>query len=369
MSVHWISNLDDSVLSYIEKLEKKDSFNYKPALNDLTKYGEKLSLGFSTFGIKLKYIFGVWENYTDIQKIESINFINSFQQDDNQFPKNSYIDPYLVASYSEKNIKNIGKEYTKKILSLTPKFDFESNEAKLLKAINAETKQAISTLHQVGAMNTHKVESIIPDELTIQKYLDNFDWSMPWNAGAQFASLCVYSETQNLNLNKDLLSFIKGKSDKNTGSYFSSPPSSSREVINGAMKVISGLDWLKEEIHNPKELIDYCLSHKPILEGCDIVDYIYVLFKTSQQVNYRKKEINEIFYTQINELKSLFVEREGGFSYFKEKSQTHYYGVQITNGKNQADIHGTTLAMWALSMITNNIEDDRVNLELNLIKP
>ena len=45
------------------------------------------------------------------------------------------------------------------------------------------------------------------------------------------------------------------------------------------------------------------------------------------------------------------------------------YGVQITNGKNQADIHGTTLAMWALSMITNNIEDDRVNLELNLIKP
>ena len=29
-------------------------------------------------------------------------------------------------------------------------------------------------------------------------------------------------------------------------------PNSSREVINGAMKVISGLDWLEREIHYPE---------------------------------------------------------------------------------------------------------------------
>ena len=37
-------------------------------------------------------------------------------------------------------------------------------------------------------------------------------------------------------------------------------PSNSRQVINGAMKVITGLDWLGHEIHYPKKLIDYCLK-------------------------------------------------------------------------------------------------------------
>ena len=55
-----------------------------------------------------------------------------------------------------------------------------------------------------------------------------------------------------------------------------------REIINGAMKVISGLDWLDARIHSPKKLIDFCLDNKPFLEGCDIVDYVYVLYKCSK---------------------------------------------------------------------------------------
>ena len=31
------------------------------------------------------------------------------------------------------------------------------------------------------------------------------------------------------------------------------------EKINGAMKVITGLEWLSIPIHKPKELIDLCL--------------------------------------------------------------------------------------------------------------
>ena len=57
----------------------------------------------------------------------------------------------------------------------------------------------------------------------------------------------------------------------------------------------------------------------------------------------------------------------GGFSYFKNKSQTHYYGVEISNGLNTPDIHGTTLLVWALAMIFKILGDDYPNW--SIIKP
>ena len=54
-------------------------------------------------------------------------------------------------------------------------------------------------------------------------------------------------------------------------------------------------------------------------------------------------------------------------TYFLNKSQTHYYGIKITNGLNEADLHGTLLLVWALSMILNISENE--NLSWNIIKP
>ena len=122
------------------------------------------------------------------------------------------------------------------------------------------------------------------------------------------------------------------------------------------MKVITGLDWLNHEIHYPKELIDFCIDNEPHLEGCDIVDYVYTLYKCSQQVDYRKKEINLIFNKLSESLTDLYYFKEGGFSYFPKKSQSHYYGLKITNSENTPDIHGTLLCLWALNMILDNLD-------------
>ena len=54
-----------------------------------------------------------------------------------------------------------------------------------------------------------------------------------------------FSTTQNLGLENELELFIDKIANKTTGSYFLQTPNSNREVINGAMKVISGLDWLE----------------------------------------------------------------------------------------------------------------------------
>ena len=60
------------------------------------------------------------------------------------------------------------------------------------------------------------------------------------------------------------------------------------------MKVITGLDWIDSEIHYPEKLIDFVSITNP-LEGCDVVDYVYVLYKCSKQTSYKKAEINACF--------------------------------------------------------------------------
>jgi hypothetical protein len=244
---------------------------------------------------------------------------------------------------------------------------YDNNHQKLKKAINAETKQAIATLYQVGHKNKSNLQTEFKEYGDLENYLNILDWSRPWSAGAQYSSFCVYTITQDLGFRENLIEYIRDKSDKETGSYFTKTPQSTREIINGAMKVITGLDWLNHEIHYPKELIDFCIDNEPHLEGCDIVDYVYTLYKCSQQVDYRKKEINLIFNKILNSLFELYYFKEGGFSYFPKKSQSHYYGLKITESKDTPDIHGTLLCLWALNMILDNLEI--LSPEKKLIKP
>lgn len=369
MSKLWINNVSDYVEMYLSKLQKENFYQFFPALDNLTKYGKNLELGFSCFGLKIYYILGLWEKLSNDDKNEWIEYLNSFQIENSKFPVNSFIDKALLESYSKNKVINFTIDNVKNILNLLPTNNYETNNKKLHKAVNAETKQAISTINQVNMQSKKNLENIFSAGQTVEQYLNNYDWSKPWNAGAQFSSLCVYSQTQNYEIKKELLDFINLLVDKETGSYFSEMPKSNREVINGAMKVISGLDWLQEEIHYPEKLIDFCLSNKPILEGCDVVDYVYVLFKCSQQTDFKRHQVNNLLHDQLNYIKSLFNAEDGGFSYFVDQSQTHYYGVEIINKKKQADIHGTILCLWAISMILKNLEDDTIKLNLNIIKP
>ena len=102
-------------------------------------------------------------------------------------------------------------------------------------------------------------------------------------------------------------------------------------------------------------MIDFCIENRPISEGCDIVDYIYVLSSCSQQTNYKKDKVNALFTDLLDEIKILYNPKDGGFSYFKNNCQTHYYGAKIINQLDQSDIHGTLLCLWGVAMILKNL--------------
>lgn len=356
----------ENVSGYIKKLKNEKTFNFKFTLNSDNKSFTKLSLGPSSYGLKIYLMLDLINELSPEEKNKWANYINSFQTSNNKFPENSFIDEDLIKYYEQNSLQDLFKDTAKKILNNFSENRYDTHQIKLKKAINAETKQAVSTLYDFGFKNEKPLPSSMDDHQLL-KYLDSLNWNEPWSSGAQFASMCVFSETQNYGRSVLLYDYITGLLDQNTGTYHSKNSSvSSREKINGSMKVISGLKWINQPIHNPEKLIDFCLLNEPKDEGCDLVDYIYVLYNCLKESDYKKTEVLNILDKMLESLIKL-QRNDGGFSYFKQKSQTHYYGVEVTAGLNQSDIHGTLLITWAIILILDILTNG--DHKYKIIKP
>lgn len=365
--INYFQNIPLEALNFIEKLNPNNNKNIKPSQTGFTKIGAKINMGYMCYVMKILKMTNTWESLSQEKQSEWINSLNSYQSNKYSNYENFYIDPFLIRYFDKPFTSFNLKSGVKNTANYILKQNFEDKNTHIFKTINADNKQTIATLSDVGFKNIKKPEALTNQYLNIDDYLNSFDWSQPWNAGAQFSSIAVYDSIFNLNLKNKLISFVENKLDFETGSYFNKKPSSSRQIINGAMKVITGLDWMKVPIHSPEKLIDFCLNNKPKFEGCDLVDYVYVLYKTSQQVNYRKKEISSVMYEVLQYLDLLYYKNLKGFSYYVKKSQTHYYGIKITKGIETPDIHGTILSIWAIVMILEVIEKNEFNYKV--IKP
>ena len=373
MNHSWLKNIDTQLIEYLNNLNRhKNSFEYSPVKRGLTKSGEKISLGFSCYVIKILFTLNEWDKIDKIKKNDWVNYIHSFQQTRDPFPINSYIDNEIYNFYKNPSIKNTLKDKTKKTLNIVANKEYKLNDVLFQEAIRADSKQAISTLFQIGEKNKLPYKDFPKVEKELSNFLNSLNWKKPWSAGGQLAATSLFTKTQ---LDKKdskrqillLSEFIKSLSHEDTGLYYLGKLPNKTESINGAMKVITALDWLDEEIHYPKKLINFCLSTKPSSFGCDLVDIVYVLYKCLIEVEYKRKEIISYLDDIIGLIYLHYKEEEGGFSYAIEKSQDSYYGLTISNGLNQADLHGTILLTWALSMIFNVNEDTKFNWKI--IKP
>jgi len=369
--ISWIINLDENLLNYLDSLQTKE-FEYLPMKNGLTREGNAIKLGFSCFAFKIKYILNDKEIKSKNFVKNASNYLNAYQQNISGFPSNSYIDNSFLYFHQNPKLKILLKNNIKKAINLVDNERYLEQDTLLKNYIRAETKQAISTIYQIGETNNQKYNNFPSEREKIIEFLDAQNWRYPWNAGAQFSSLCVFSKTQLKENNfksvkNSLENYIKKTVDKDTGAYFKGKTPENREIINGAMKVISGLDWLNTEIHYPENLIDFCLRSNVNLEGCDIVDIVYVLYKCSLQTNYRKKDIDIYLNNLIGSIKLNYIEKDGAFSYYFKQSQKYYYGLEISKGLNTADIHGSLLLLWALSMIFQI--SDKFDKDWNILKP
>lgn len=367
MDKKFFINLNYEALKFVESLGKDNLNFFYPLKKGLTISGKNLNMGFLCYGLKIMYMSGQWDNLSDEKKKNYKNSLNLFQKIEYKDFNNYFIDQALIDGYESIFSALNTKHLVKTSLSMISKKKYETKKDALHKAINADNKQAISTMNELNFTIPKKIEYIFTNETEILNYLNSLDWSTPWTSGAQFSSICTYSNIFQLNFEKVLYDFSSKILNSETGSYHNSNAHDSREIINGAMKIITGLDWINEEIHDPKKLIDYCIDNQPYLEGCDIVDFVYVLYKCSNQDNHRKNEVTKLLINLLEEIMKLYHPKDGAFSYFKNSSQTHYYGLKISRGFNTPDLHGTLLCIWAINMILDLLE--YLPKEIKIIKP
>ncbi len=371
MNDKWIDGLDEKTIYFLNSIKKEENnFTFYPVKKDFTEIGEKLNLGFSCYALKLFHILNIWKELDEKDTNGWKNYLNSFQKDYKSYPLNSFIDDEFLNGYERLEISQNVKFRIKRLINKVSTKNYELKNEKINTSIRAETKQAISSLYEVKSTNFKSYTDFPKKPKDIELFLRGLDWSSPWSSGAQYAGICVFAQTQQYEEKERTLNYLKEFSDKlvNTeyGIYQKGNITNSSETINGVMKILTGLDWIGKEIHFPEKLIDLCLNSTPSQEGCDLVDIVYVLYRCSLQTSYKRNDVINYLKDLISLIKHHSFE-DGGFSYFINKSQTHYYGLKISTGSNLPDLHGTTLLVWALSMIFNTIEPEDSNW--NVLKP
>ena len=51
-----INQTYENISTFLKDLEKDNQYTFYPSSSGVTEYGKKLNLGFSTFGLKIRYM-------------------------------------------------------------------------------------------------------------------------------------------------------------------------------------------------------------------------------------------------------------------------------------------------------------------------
>ena len=92
-------DIPNYVFEFLDKLRKNQLYLYKPSLEGVTEKGDLLSLGYSCYALKIYFMTSEWNKLNEEDKNSWVEFINSFQSNNNKFPSNSYIDPHFLEAY------------------------------------------------------------------------------------------------------------------------------------------------------------------------------------------------------------------------------------------------------------------------------
>jgi len=224
----------------------------------------------------------------------------------------------------------------------------------------AETRQACAALLSVDARPKAPIRSIPRSPRDVRQFIRQLPWETPWVAGSHASHLMFFlhvnatvfgeNSTEKILL-PVILEKLEALQDPETGSWFTGNPSP-EQMINGAMKVITGYSFLSLPFRHADRLIDFALTLANDYDACHHTDLIYVLHQCSRLSGHRLSEVHQVAEQRLADI-IRFRRRDGAFSFRPEGSGLVYYGVPMSRGLPVSDIHGTTLFVWALVMIAD----------------
>jgi len=346
----WVFKLKRKAPQFLEKLkgQKIPGFFRYSLSGDL--YGEraKWGLGNSVFAVKIYHTLGILPLLAPPEKNNLARFIYAFRDSQGYFS-----DPIIRKKSRCRNL----------LISIK---HGNLNTRPGQETMIAETRQALSALKLLGEKIAAQTLRLPGSSPAIRRYLQKLPWQKPWHSASHFSHLLFFLQNSNL-ANKSALidnaiDWIKKIQNPSDGAWYQGNPSW-QEKINGAMKIITGLKAAERlNFTYPKKLVDLCLENKnKARHGCDHLNLVYVLHYANQAAggDYRFAEIEKCAAEKLKIYKKYYFPAIGGFSFWPNKANDRYYGVKITEGLNEPDIHGTCMFLWGISIVAQILGIDQ----------
>lgn len=310
------------------------------------------------FAIRTAVQCGIWQNWSNKLKKESIKFIKSFQ-----VKQGFFIDPWLAKSCKiglSDLIRHTLFNRSLKKSRLIHKYNHKSN-------LRAETRQSSATLRMVDSLPNYLLPLEVYDETSLNKFLKSLNWNDPWHANSQVShQIVVLSINKQIDKNKinynllikKILGFFNTIYEKKTGTWVLNKNIDKQSKLNGAMKLYSGLQWIKSYRNKPnKKLIDFALGIPIQFDGCNFTNSLYAIYHARKNlINYRKDEIISRAIQCLNHSMNHKI-KGSGYSFHFETCQKNYYTQKVSNGGNQADIHGTGMFSLGIAIALKLLGD------------
>jgi len=345
----WVASLGDEVRGFLEELRGNSQLGfYRYSLGgDLHGEVKHWGLGNTVFAVKIIYTLGDIEKMASPQKTEMADFITSFQRADGLIT-----DPLISRLSLFNNFKHAVRT-----------FDFSNITG--IKTARAETRQSMSSLALLGEKPKYMFSEIPYTPEGVDRFLAALDWSDPWSAGSHFSHLLFFYEynakvfdyrpAESGELITRAIDYVNRMQSKQEGMWHRGTATSLQLKINGAMKILTGLKAAQRmSFLYPERMIDVALSAINDEHSCDNFNIVFVLNYANEITggSHRLAEIQDFCRRRLSLYREYYHPDVGGFSFYKGRSNTTYYGARITKGLNEPDIHGTCLFLWGIALIT-----------------
>ncbi|ABL00991.1 hypothetical protein Ppro_3398 [Pelobacter propionicus DSM 2379] len=309
----------------------------------------KEALVSTCYAMKAAWQSTIWDEWPKERKDGCIHFIQSFQNESGFF-----FDPWLDRQSSPSN----WIEFVKFVCQRALGRGLSIRELKI-RNVRAETRQSAASLLMIGAQlkTSLPLEATTPSE--VRSYLEQFDWSQPWAAGSHLSHLIFFIAANKLFVNNavkfeelidEIEYFLLSIWNAEHGAWFNGRPSDQMK-INGAMKILTGFQWLDRSYPDCRKLMDLALSLSFESDGCGFVNRLFVVHEAQKGVplGYRDLDVHDLALKALEEIEKFF-RMDGGFSFYVHGAQTHYYGAHVSDGRLVGDLHGAAMITWGIAL-------------------
>lgn len=355
----WTRGLDAGIRRFLAAVAVPGQpGRFLPCPEGATATGRSAALPFACFALKIEITLGLWSRRPQQERESWVRFLQSFQREDAPGKDGPAANPFIDPALADAGAMPPRASGWRCLLGRVGPPD------RSWLRVLGETKQAIATLAEAGDRPLRPFGAFPLTPEATRDHLRRLDWERPWSAGAQASVLSVLARTQAPDLIGgdaarallvEIRRYLDGVADPASGAYFSGSRPKHGQLVNGAMKVLTALDWLDQPIHYPDRLIDTCLARPPKPEGCHLIDAVYVLERCLRETGHRREEVRD-FARRLMDMIGAHWHPTGGFSYFIGRSETEYQGRKIAEGRDEADIHATCLLTWAIAMIDRIVD-------------